>query len=352
MELVDRARLYIAKMPPAISGSGGHDRTYAVAAVLVHGFALDHDNALSLLREWNQTHCEPKWTDHELIHKIETVRPAAGKPRGHLRNKAEKATLPPPKAGKLSTVHYVPKWPEKNHGAILGFLEGDFFNLNDLEAMSPVAVKTLRNPNDVVDIVDCLFRSPDNPDPLLCLAKSPKAAATLRFSEWEGNMEGQSLIVPSRMTASTGKKQDGKDSVRCLGNTGSRDYLVIECDFDPAKDAPLFARLEESGRTLADLCAAVAGQLSEYAPLTLACHSGSKSLHSWFKADGIPEIKLRSFMEYAVSLGADKATWTRCQLVRLPAGIRDNGNRQTVHFFDPKQTLSSHRLNPINSFNY
>jgi hypothetical protein len=41
-------------------------------------------------------------------------------------------------------------------------------------------------------------------------------------------------------------------------------------------------------------------------------------------------------MDYAASIGADHATWTRSQFVRMPDGTRDNGNRQTVHFFNPE----------------
>lgn len=40
-------------------------------------------------------------------------------------------------------------------------------------------------------------------------------------------------------------------------------------------------------------------------------------------------------MRYAVSLGADHATWTRSQFVRLPDGTRDNGHRQAVYYFAP-----------------
>jgi hypothetical protein len=41
-------------------------------------------------------------------------------------------------------------------------------------------------------------------------------------------------------------------------------------------------------------------------------------------------------MRYAVSLGADAATWTRSQFVRMPDGLRENGNRQVVYFFNPE----------------
>jgi hypothetical protein len=57
---LERARRYIAKCLPAISGQSGHNATFYVAAVLVHGFALGEADALVLLREFNQR-CLPPW---------------------------------------------------------------------------------------------------------------------------------------------------------------------------------------------------------------------------------------------------------------------------------------------------
>ena len=53
-------------------------------------------------------------------------------------------------------------------------------------------------------------------------------------------------------------------------------------------------------------------------------------------AGGQPEERLHRFMRHAVTLGADHATWTRCQFVRMPDGTHDNGRRQTVYFFNPE----------------
>jgi len=53
-------------------------------------------------------------------------------------------------------------------------------------------------------------------------------------------------------------------------------------------------------------------------------------------ATGQPEERLHRFMRYAVSLGADRATWTRSQFVRMPDGTRDNCKAQTVYFFNPE----------------
>jgi hypothetical protein len=72
MDVVERARRYIAKCDPAISGQGGHDAAYHVAACLVHGFALGEADGLALLTEWNRV-CVPPWSERELRHKIESA---------------------------------------------------------------------------------------------------------------------------------------------------------------------------------------------------------------------------------------------------------------------------------------
>lgn len=102
---LERARRYIAKCLPAVSGQGGHNATFHVAAVLVHGFALGEADALALLREFNQR-CLPPWSEGELIHKIKSaVNTVHLMPRGYLLGgeaphpgplpKAERVKLPP-----------------------------------------------------------------------------------------------------------------------------------------------------------------------------------------------------------------------------------------------------------------
>lgn len=66
---IKSARKYVSKMEPAISGANGHNQTYKVACVLIQKFELDHDQALLVLREFNDR-CIPKWTEKELRHKI------------------------------------------------------------------------------------------------------------------------------------------------------------------------------------------------------------------------------------------------------------------------------------------
>lgn len=70
--VVDRARGYLARVPAAVSGQGGHAITFAVARALVTGFCLDAATSLSLLAEWNRM-CLPPWGEKELAHKIQSA---------------------------------------------------------------------------------------------------------------------------------------------------------------------------------------------------------------------------------------------------------------------------------------
>lgn len=183
--------------------------------------------------------------------------------------------------------------------------------LADLWEASPFRFED--NESRTEEIIDAVF--PGNP--LLCVGISGWDFKTRRREELRGELAGLALIVPSPMTATTGKTQDGKTSEHTLEATGPRRYLVVE---------------QDSGTE--DEQSAILLHLAERAPLVLAVHSGGKSIHGWFSARGRPEERLRRFMAYAVSLGADPALWTRSQFSRMPDGTRDNGKRQTVYFLN------------------
>jgi hypothetical protein len=75
--VMKRARAYVARMPDAVSGEGGHTQTLKVAQVFVRGFNLPDDAALTLLREYNerlQENGQETWTEEELAHKIQSAR--------------------------------------------------------------------------------------------------------------------------------------------------------------------------------------------------------------------------------------------------------------------------------------
>ncbi len=81
----ERAVAYLAKCEPAVSGKGGHRRTFAAARAVVYGFDLGADAGFVVLRDHYNPRCVPPWSDRELRHKCEDAdRLPYGKPRGYL----------------------------------------------------------------------------------------------------------------------------------------------------------------------------------------------------------------------------------------------------------------------------
>jgi hypothetical protein len=83
--IVERAKAYLAKMPPAISGKGGHNQTLEAARVVVRGFDLGPEVGYQLLRDHYNPRCQPEWSEKELRHKCDEADTVAfDKPRGWL----------------------------------------------------------------------------------------------------------------------------------------------------------------------------------------------------------------------------------------------------------------------------
>lgn len=155
----------------------------------------------------------------------------------------------------------------------------------------------------------------------VCLAGDhPATARTKRGLEWSfGPASECGLMVPAPMLAAVGSRLDGQRSHRCLGNTGERRWVVVEWDKVDGNEVPL----DEQAALHWHLRGAA--EAAGWPVLRLVVHSGGKSLHGWYGPLGAGDDEAgRELMGYAVALGADPATWTRCQLVRLPGGRRKN----------------------------
>lgn len=225
-----------------------------------------------------------------------------------------------------------PKWPVKNHEQIEAVAHGSGFRAVDLERLSPAPLE--QNPDYYLD---ALF--PGNP--LLCIGRSKFSFSTRWREDWRGKLKGCQFIVPSAMCKPVGRTQEGGASEHCLDNTGARQFLVVEFDFKEftddgreTADALLLRRLASEGISPIDLNASLHRHLASFCPIALAVHSGGKSLHGWYPCAGASEDALQKFFRCAVALGADRATWTRSQFVRLPGGLRDNGKPQRVLYFN------------------
>ncbi len=84
---LERASRYLATLPGAIAGSGGHAATFKAALVLVRGFELGADEALRLLVEQYNPRCAPPWSLWELKHKVKSAAMRARAAPGWLANK-------------------------------------------------------------------------------------------------------------------------------------------------------------------------------------------------------------------------------------------------------------------------
>ncbi len=222
------------------------------------------------------------------------------------------------------TYRTLTRWPAPDWSRIAE--HADRGTVETLRAGSPM-------PSDCLTAAD-VRASLWSPDEFVCIARShPRDAVTMPLREWLTlDVATHSLIVPNAMSSSLGRTQDGKPSPRCLDNTGPRQWIVVEFDFCPEGPAGNLLR----GRSSQDLCAAMLLHLQDRgAPLALAVSSGGKSIHGWFPALGLTDDKLKAFFNAACRLGADPVTWSRCQLVRLPGGMREDGRRQPVLFCDP-----------------
>jgi len=307
LTLPERIDRFLSKCPGAVSGQHGHDRTFSVACALYHGFALSESETLHFLSNWNSK-CDPPWTEKELEHKVNgVVNTVDSKPRGYLLGDTERDNLVLPSRTHVRTT---PKWPPLD-APMVKRIEQSHGGLSELWERSPIA------PSDVPDserVLDNLFPQ----DSLLCLGKSSSVFDTRPRNDWRGQSGRNQFIVPSPMSALRGLTKEGKESAHCLANTGPRRFIVVEFD-----------------RSTIDFQAAALLHLSKFLPLACAVHSGSKSVHGWFYCQPFPEVKTWKFFRYAVSIGGDRATWTRSQFVRLPDGTRDNGKVQNVYYLNP-----------------
>jgi hypothetical protein len=203
--------------------------------------------------------------------------------------------------------------------------------LVDLWEASPIRLDSNAPRTD--EIIDILFSG----NPLLCCGWNRHRFDTRPRNHWY-KLHDLQFIVPTPMTALQGLTRNRKISAHALSNTGPRRFLIVEFDFAPnnsPEEARLLGKLVTKRRDVRDLCAALLLHLAEKAPLALAVYSGGKSLHGWFYCAEVAEEKASRFFRYAVSLAADRANWNPSQFARMPNGLRENGKRQTVYFFNP-----------------
>lgn len=192
--VIDRARKYLAKIPGAVSGQRGHDRTFHAACVLVLGFELSKDDALPLMHEWNVT-CVPPWSTPELEHKVDDAIKEDGT-RGYLRN------VQPHNWHTVKVPDYRPS-------------QKPVLKITDLEAAARQYVEKVRSGGDLlldtgIPDLDYSIGGGVAPGELVLFAARPshgKSAVALQMVHWWTAQGNSALFVSEEMSAlSLGKR--------------------------------------------------------------------------------------------------------------------------------------------------
>lgn len=309
MNLQLRIAAYVASVPGAVSGQGGHSQTFSLACSLYNGFALSEQDTLAWLSVYNQR-CVPPWSERELQHKAkEAVAAHHSSPRGHLLNgQSEHSASIPPSVRPLSPAPPSPKHtpppvpvcpeaqsplPEARLNPTIAFLLAAF------------------DPTDGVSIAKCVRHAtedrdiPENAgkvyprDQLIELLDSKEGDPNLIF---ESNRGAYVRINPM----SDNGKSDS--DVTCF-----RHVLV---EFDQGSPSQQWQHLIQSG-----------------APISVVLTSGGKSIHAFVRVNAKDandyKEKRDKVYAYFVPLGADPKNKNPSRFSRLP-GMMRNGKEQQL----------------------
>ena len=313
LNIVERARRYVAKCPVAISGQGGDAATFHVAATLVRKFSLSESDAMILMREWNQG-CLPPWSESELVHK---VRSAAGaqhsRSRGWLLADGA-AGMPVPRKTVFCPMVL------KRVAAIVTVR--DVFTA--ISAASPVPV----DKQDCASVLRCIYGN--NAGEKVLIFSDLKSQGQFL---WEGDRCG--VIRNSQLPAGPdgvwflpqpvdGKchpnpRLGGKMSRRSEESVTAWRYVVLESDE---------ASVDDWLRCLVQMPL----------PISCICESGGRSIHALVRIEasskGSWDVMVGKMKPVLVTLGADPGALSAVRLTRLPQAMR--GNRlQRLLYLNP-----------------
>lgn len=318
MTLIERARRYVAAMPPGISGQGRHIATVNVANVLLHGFSLTDAEAWALLKEYNER-CEPPSDEKKLGHRFETAKHFTNdEPEGWLigKGKFDRGDVKDSTSNAAKEKYRKPKAKPQYDATRLREFAGSWAQEVDLvwlanrSALDPALVSSN-------DFLEAIYGSRER---------------VLAFSKVDGRgvpyTQGEALW-PDDDVPSTGRcgvwylpqpvsgeyepnPRTGKTSRRSEESVQRWPFLVLESD-----DAPL----REWMGALARL------------PLRISAlyTSGGRSVHALVRIDAVTKAhwddvvkrQMAPGLKFLVLNGADPGVFSAVRLSRLPGALRE-----------------------------
>jgi hypothetical protein len=227
--LLRRAEAYLDRIPPAISGSGGHSQTYAAATAMVHGFGLDSETAFALLWDRYNPRCQPPWSEKELRHKVSDADSKAhDRPHGWLRDSQQLEDL-----GGVDLSGFD---PERRRGA------GERPRSERPPDPGPFPDYLLRVPGFIEQVVAHNLATATRPQPVLALAAAICLQAVLaarKVRDERGNRTNVYCVGVAPSGA-------GKDNARKVNKNilFAADMVEHEGNEDLASDAGLVTAVE------------------------------------------------------------------------------------------------------------
>ena len=327
LQASDRARAYVAKVPGAVSGAGGHAQTFSLACSLVSGFALSSSEARQLLGEYN-ARCVPPWSERELDHKIESAFSTPhDKPRGHLLGDH-----------KMKHHQFEPSTPVKTKvtidpsSAVENFLKGFRCTEEDLIARSPAPIPgILRGKNfhhqgpwlidhlfhagEMVNIVSTAIVDGDK-------ARPGDGGVTLERNEWEKRLwDIQAHSFGGAWLRMNPLDGQGVSDV----NVTAYRHALIEIDSVPL-----------------DLQLALLAKLR--LPTAAILTSGGRSAHAWIRVDADDaadyKVTVSAMLDTLRKFGVDGKNRNPSRLSRLPGVVRgiggSDGGQQRLLYLNPE----------------
>jgi hypothetical protein len=297
MDTLERASRYLAKMPKAIEGQGGRRATFKAVVILTKKFGLSDEEAWPILAAWNQSHCEPDWTELDL-HRM-------------LSDALKRDDLP--KEGRASS--FDPELLERVAAESPDVDEAFIKSRSPLTVTGPDAfLRKLYKPGEHV----LCFGGKKETQGTRWTHKEEKARTTLdrwKHEDWQNG--AWFLIYP--VTGEYILKEDGGRTRRSTENVTEHRYLLIESDHS---DVALWLR-------------AIAALPLKIVSLV---KSGGKSIHALVNLDTHTLAEWRGESEkmkpFLTALGADPQAFGSAQLSRLPF-ITRAGVQQELIYLNP-----------------
>lgn len=293
-QIIDRARRWIAKVPPSISGQNGHSQAFVAATGLVHGFELSDMDAYTLLAEWNRS-CQPPWSDRELRHKLkEAATRQHDNPRGFLKNAATPLT-PVSQTGKFVVCR----------AEALPALTESFENMTER------FLKQCFDADDVVCICTNIAQFDEG------RSGPADKGIFLKRDEWlQKHFSGETNPLFLKKDFAGAYVRINPCSDESGTDAGVSKYRHVLVEMDEKSKEEQWAILKDSKL-----------------PLSVVIDSGGKSLHGWVRVDAAnkDEWQQRRDIVYRhiEHLGVDPKNKNASRFSRLP-GVMRNGAQQKL----------------------